>query len=159
MKILDRMPYYETPTLLSFGETTVEIRRFQILVWVRLRSRRFPAILDTGHSHNFLLSERHLHDWAEVDSLEQIGQVEVNRTVLPQFAADLWLHANQRGTRNALSQSHRLVMHDGITVVPEGAPNAPRLPLLGLKAITTNKLRLMLDGKRREVTLSLSGWF
>jgi hypothetical protein len=57
MKILDRLPYYDRPTLLSFRDVTVEIRGYQIVVWVRLRVSVFPAILDTGHSHNFSIPQ------------------------------------------------------------------------------------------------------
>ena len=45
-------------------------------------------------------------------------------------------------------------MNEGITIYPEGAPNTPRLPLLGLRAISRNGLRIVIDGKRREVTIS-----
>jgi hypothetical protein len=36
--------------------------------------------------------------------------------------------------------------------------DAPRLPLIGLRAIVANKFRLIIDGKRREVTLKTAGW-
>jgi hypothetical protein len=43
--------------------------------------------------------------------------------------------------------------------MPDEAPGAPRLPLLGLRAISRSDLKLVIDGKRREVTLLTSGWF
>jgi hypothetical protein len=49
-------------------------------------------------------------------------------------------------------------MDQGISVVPNDSPIAPRLPLLGLKAIVHNNLKLVIDGKRREVTLKTPGW-
>ncbi len=39
------------------------------------------------------------------------------------------------------------------------APNPARLPILGLRALVRNHLKLILDGKRRVVTLRTSGWF
>jgi len=38
-------------------------------------------------------------------------------------------------------------------------PNPARLPILGLRALVRSNLKLIIDGKRREVTLKTSGWF
>jgi hypothetical protein len=46
----------------------------------------------------------------------------------------------------------RLPIYDEATL-------APRLPLLGIQTIRANKLRLMIDGKRWQVTLKTSSWF
>ena len=51
-----------------------------------------------------------------------------------------------------------LSVDEGITVVPDGTPGAPRLPLLGLRPISQGGLKLVIDGNRREVTLSTPGW-
>jgi hypothetical protein len=158
MKILDRLPYKEKPTLLNFKEGTIDVRSYQIIVWVRLKKLLFPAVLDTGHSHNFAIPERHLKAWAGVDSLKQIGEYEINKVQVPQYESELWIHRNRRGTREAIQDSYPLKIEDGITVVPEGLAFAPRLPLLGLKALTRNDLKLIIDGKRREVSLK-TGWF
>ena len=37
--------------------------------------------------------------------------------------------------------------------------DTPRLPLIGLRTIIVNKLRLAIDGDRRQVTLKTKGWF
>lgn len=158
MRILDRLPYDDEPTLLSFHGGTVQVRRHQIIVWVRIEGWVFPAALDTGHSHNFSIPERHLKGWAGIDALTRIGSVEVNRVLLPQYEADIWIHHNHRGTREPKGEASLLRMDEGITVVPEGTPGAPRLPLLGLRAITQNGLTLIIDGGRREVTLKTAGW-
>lgn len=50
-------------------------------------------------------------------------------------------------------------MTQGILVFEEGSPDAPRLPLLGLRAIVANRLRLVIDGRRGVVTLRPPGWF
>jgi hypothetical protein len=44
-----------------------------------------------------------------------------------------------------------------ITVRGE-AGDAPRPPLIGVRTIVANKLRLMIDGNRRYVTLKTEGW-
>lgn len=136
----------------------MEVRRYQIVVWVSLRTLLFPAILDTGHSHNFAIREGQLKSLAGVDSLPVIGHARVNRLLLPQAKADVWLHGNRRGTREPGATALLLTMEQGITIYPEGSQNAPRLPLLGLRAISRNNLTLVIDGKRRSVTLK-SGWF
>jgi len=46
----------------------------------------------------------------------------------------------------------------GFAVVPDELPIAPRLPLLGIRVIIGNKLRLLIDGERRQVTLKTNGW-
>jgi hypothetical protein len=51
-----------------------------------------------------------------------------------------------------------LEMPQGISVFEEGSEDAPRLPLLGLRTILANRLRLAIDGRRREVTLKTAGW-
>jgi hypothetical protein len=56
-----------------------------------------------------------------------------------------------------LSVASHIEVDGGIAVIPDDLPIAPRLPLLGIKAILGNGLRLMIDGKRRHVTLK-KGW-
>ena len=159
MKVLDRLPYHDKPTILSFGSRTVEVRAHQIVVWVSIRRLVFPAVLDTGHSHNFTIAARHLKEWAGVDALEQIGEVEVNRRRMPQYHAQLRLHRNRPGTRQPTPDSFPLVVDEGITVIPGDDSSAPRLPLLGLRSISRSRLKLIVDGNKREVTLKTSGWF
>ena len=99
MKLIDRILYFEETTYLAVGGGTVEVRRDQIVVWMSLRTLLFPAILDTGLSHNFTISERQLKEFAGVDKLPVIGHTHVNRQLLPQANADAWLHGTRRGTR------------------------------------------------------------
>lgn len=159
MKIIDRLPYREDGDYLNFREHTLDIRAYQIIIWVRLDRLIFPAVLDTGHSHNFSIPERHLDAWAGVSPMEQIGEVVVNRQTMPQYRSDLWIQRNQPGTRQPSEESHFLTLEEGITVIPEGMPGASRLPVLGLRAITKNRLRLLIDGDKRQVTLKTKGWF
>jgi hypothetical protein len=159
MKILDRLPYHDRPTALSFGPRTIDVRAHQIIVWLSLRQRVFPAILDTGHSHNLTISSRQLAEWAGVDDREPIGEIEVNGRRMTQYRADLRLHRNQRGTRQPRPETFLLNVEEGITVMSDETHGAPRLPLLGLRPISRGGLKLVIDGKRREVTLRTPGWF
>jgi hypothetical protein len=58
MKIINRLPIGEEPRTVMVESEPVLIRRYQIAIWVRLRERSFPAVLDTGHTHNFALEGR-----------------------------------------------------------------------------------------------------
>jgi hypothetical protein len=48
-------------------------------------------------------------------------------------------------------------MPQGISVFDDA--EAPRLPLIGLRAIVANKLRLLIDGHRRYATLKTNFCF
>jgi hypothetical protein len=89
MKLIDRLPYHEATTHVAVRGIPVEVRRYQIIVWVSLTEQVFPAILDTGHSHNFTISQSQLERFAGVNSLPVIGHSEVNRQILPQVEADI----------------------------------------------------------------------
>jgi len=43
-------------------------------------------------------------------------------------------------------------MDGGFAVVPDELPVPPRLPLLGIHIIITNKFRLLIDAESRQVT-------
>jgi hypothetical protein len=48
-------------------------------------------------------------------------------------------------------------MPQGISVFDEAG--APRLPLIGLRTIVADKLKLVIDGDRRQAALKTKGWF
>src|SRR5207244_5048738 len=85
--ILDHLPFREEADEVSLGLERVPLKPYQIIVWVSLTARdllelpphapRFPAILDTGHNHNFSIRERHLRQWAKVEpaALPQLRRV------------------------------------------------------------------------------------
>jgi hypothetical protein len=49
-------------------------------------------------------------------------------------------------------------LREGIAIYPDDGSNYPRLPLLGLRAIIKNNLKLVIDGKRKYVSLSSPAW-
>jgi hypothetical protein len=69
------------------------------------------------------------------------------------------IHRNAPGRLERTGRTYRLEMPQGVSVFPDGSADAPCLPLLGLRTIIANKLRLVIDGTRRDVTLSRGGWF
>src|SRR5687767_3777896 len=68
--------YATEKTTAHFQSESVEVKAYQIIVWVSLttvktvrlgpQAPKFPAILDIGNNHNFGLSEEHLLKWAKV---------------------------------------------------------------------------------------------
>src|SRR5947209_15567462 len=72
--ILNRLPFFDAETTLTVRGREVVVLKYQIVFWVSLTNievqelpemtPRFPAVLDTGNSHNFSLSEAHLNHWA-----------------------------------------------------------------------------------------------
>src|SRR5262249_32859866 len=143
MQVLRRLPFRDVPYTVAGSGEDVPIRPYQVVVWVSLGvggalekdARRFPAVIDTGHSHNFSILENQLLTWAGLrpDSLGDLGSILVNRQEVPLRAADLWVHRNRPGTAELLPRPFRLEVPQGIAVYPGGVPGAPRLPLLGLR--------------------------
>lgn len=118
---------------------------------------RFPAILDTGFSHNFGIREEHLIRWAGIQSgyLQKIGDVRVNNVIAALHEGDVWLHRNRPGQRDELEDGPPfcLVLSQGIVVYPAGTPSAPRLPVLGLRGLKWARLPLVINCEHRRVWL------
>jgi hypothetical protein len=90
----------------------------------------------------------------------QRGKVRIGGDEVPLMAGSVWIYRNRRGTTDLTTrQAVRLEMHDGVIVHPKNVPNPARLPILGPRALVRNNLTLIINGKRREVTLKTPGWF
>jgi hypothetical protein len=131
-----RIPEQPTTALSPTGP--VLVRAFQIILPVQIliggrSSQEFPAILDTGHSHNFSMAEQQFRDWVGL-ALRVRGTVRVNKQMVPLVEADLQLGGVL------------LRMPEGISVYPANAAFAPRLPLLGLRSLVRNNLRVEIHG-------------
>jgi hypothetical protein len=164
-RLLDRMPFPELPGEVVVRNERVRIRADQIIVWISLSLRRvteqhpaavpFPAILDTGHSHSFALSERHLTEWAGLrpDALAVRGAVRERGQRIVLRTANVWVHPNEPGSRERLAARppYLLETRTGVAVYPGG--DFPRLPILGLRVVSESGLVLKVDGPRREATL------
>jgi len=141
----------------------VLIRRYQIMVWISLAvdssfSRSIPAIIDTGLNHNFALNESHLA-WANLrlEQLSKIGTTKIEGESIPVRKAEVHLHHNTRGTKLiAASEPYHLKASQGIIVFP-AVNKYPRVPILGIRCLVNSNLRLIVDGKRKTVSLR-SDW-
>jgi hypothetical protein len=158
MKIIDRLPFADRPHLVTVRDEAVDVYRNQIIVWISIDDllRPLPAILDTGHGHNLSIGEGQLKRWSGA-SLKRIGELQVDHQRVVQYADDVRVHRNVPGRAAQRGDSYPLEMPQGISVVEEA--DAPRLPLIGLRTIVANKLRLVIDGDRQQVTLKTKGWF
>src|SRR5262249_43501086 len=156
------------PTSETVPGEVVPIKLYQIIVWVSVglrqivewdpRTPRLPAVLDTGNNHNLSIGEGHLVRWAGMlpESLRRLGSIRERGKTIPLHAARLWLHPNVRGERRATGADPvPLQIEEGIAIYPDEA--APRLPVLGLRALTVNKLHLTIDSERRVVSLRTPG--
>lgn len=70
-------------------------------------------------------------------------------------AAEVHIHRSVKGTLTG--ESYPLEMPQGISVIDDASPEAPRLPIIGPRTLISNKLKLIVDGERQNVTLK-KGW-
>lgn len=166
MKIVDRLPYFIHRTEVAVGNERVRVKPYPIVVWVSLsaagqsewdsRAPVFPAILDPGNNHNFSIFRSQLLRWAGIapDDLPMGGAVRERGNRVPLHAATIWLHSNQRGTREIRNkQPFPLILEEGIAVHPDEEGETPHLPLLGLRGLTDNRLQVVIDGANHHVTV------
>jgi hypothetical protein len=165
--LLRNLPVYQTrrPATLPNG-TVVPVLPYQIVLWASIgrkgqetldpRTPRFPVVLDPGYNHNFLIQETHLVQWAgwRPEHFAVLAQLQAYGQAVPLRAANVWLHRNRPGQRDAFVEraSFCLELDLGIAVCPRGLEN-PRLPLLGLRALFRAGLMLSLDCQRGYLSL------
>jgi hypothetical protein len=172
MRILHRLPIDEGDVDVRVAEGWIGIRPYQIVVWVSLSLQRvleldpatprFPVLLDTGNNHNFAIREDHLVRWAGLQppTLPATNTIIVSGWEIPLLGANVWIHPNRPGQMGPSERLPvRLNLPRGIAVYPQGVPNPFRLPTIGLRALVANNLKLIINCKRREVTLKTAGWF
>jgi hypothetical protein len=83
--------------------------------------------------------------------LKQVVEVEIGQRRVLQYAAGVRVHRNVPGREWLRGDSYPPEMPQGTSVFED--EEAPRLRLIGLRTIVANKLRLVIDGDRRHVTL------
>ena len=149
--------------IVSTPDGVKEVKPYQILVFVSITARsisvlpedaaRIPAILDTGNNHNFCDSTGTMGSVGAA-ALPQKGRVDIGGSSIPRFAANIWIHPNRTGTIDPSGESAFMIeLEEGIIVYPSDMPNPARLPILGLRGIIRNGLKLTIDGATRALTL------
>jgi hypothetical protein len=151
---------------------TVDLMPFQIVLSVSITPKgisptrdtpRFPAVVDNGCNLTFLLQERHLNAWARLQraKLKKVGERHPYGKQSPVHAANVWLHPNTPGTRNDAANARPFCIHldPGIVVCSDDV-RQPRLPLLGLPALSFGQLQLLFHwGRQKSVTLRTTPWW
>ena len=189
--VLDRLPYLPDPQLprglappsavINLSGQAVHIKKYQIIVWASLayqgvrslpaNASRFPAVLDTGTTHDLILREQHLRDWAGVDPkrYKPVGAIAldigtgtgISLEVLPY---NVWLYRNRPFERDQLTAPFCLHV-GGVAYCPSGGIPVtgsagvsvilgPRLPVLGLRAFRLARMTLAVDAGQNLVALS-----
>ena len=79
------------------------------------------------------------------------GRSRINQQELRLYEASVAVHLNAAGQRDVFrgGEPYQLSLREGIIIYPRGNPLGPRLPLLGLRALTQNNLETVIDGQRR----------
>jgi len=169
-------------------ETPVDFHAQQIVVGVSIAIDtviRFhddlpiiPAILDIGLNQSFSIHQYHLEESAGIPK-QTLAHFKLNQTYFNQeydiCNASLWLHRLpfQRNNNGPPPRSPVFLGQSSTVIVYKYHKHQlakhiinnyvyPRLPCLGMKALTENHLRFFLDGKgdksRFRVSRSLKSW-
>ncbi len=169
MKILDRLPISTEHTIFSVPGGRLRVKPSQIIVNISIsdisawdaRTPIIPVLLDTGNNHNFSIQEHHLRIWAGIHpaSLPPLGVLREGMRSPSLRQATVWVHRNRPGTRELKGVNPVVLrLEEGIAIYPSDPSNYSRLPLLGLRAILKNQFKLVIDGKRKRVSLKSSFW-
>ncbi len=158
---VDNCPFYATETFVDTPSGKIAVRPYQLVVWVGLSlggslSRPFPAVLETGHTHNFSMREEHLRAWTDRSSegMRRVGTIRVNERIVTLREADVALYRNVPGERDATQGAPYLLrMPQGIAIYPLRDPYGTRLPVIGLRALAINRMKLVVDGANMTVSL------
>ncbi|MCI0704056.1 MAG: hypothetical protein L0241_23605 [Planctomycetia bacterium] len=162
--VLTRVSLVDRERTVAPGGVPVTLRTNQPIVWVRLSAWTptpslvpvtFPAVLDTGNNYSFLISAAEFRVWTGLDSeqLTPLRMMEANGVLVGCFAFNLELMRLQRG--NPTDQiACQLQTDRGIVIIPENLSHRfPRMPVIGVRCLTINRLTFSLNGDRRTFSL------
>lgn len=158
----------QSPYRLSIQGEDVLVRQFQFVVCVSLtpttwftlppEAPKFPVLLDTGHNHNFSITEKHLRAWARLEIQSFLGYpttASINDSSgrqheAPLYDGCLWLYSSDPN-----APPLRVELDGGFTYYPANHElTGPRIPLLGARSLAT--ARLVLTADFGALTFSLS---
>lgn len=175
-RLIRKLPFSSRPAWLSIEGARIKVPSYAIVLWVRIGERRLaspdekapiiPALLDTGFNDNFAIREEQLRDWAGVDPrlFVKLRTQEHERGIIDRRVANVWLYPNVPTTMDpGKGRPLLLELDDGIFVFRRPTKTVdlpandfrPRLPLIGMRALTRNRLSVSLDCDRRRVDVRL----
>jgi hypothetical protein len=148
----------------------VRVCHDQIVVWASLAPVTlaslpsgfpvFPLLIDTGFNDSFLMQSQQAWVWMTSTICNQLPvnrhRLPVPDAYIPNRLASVWLHPNLAGSRdrNKAGAPVQLQLEFGATLAPSG-PYAREKPLLGMRAIRFNKLKIRIDGQLQRVWIDM----
>ena len=166
MKIIDQLPISRSGWIVPTPDGAEEVKPYQIIVLVSIADREASTILperctpipgDPRYRAIITISPyaRNNSSDGRRSILPRSGQIEVGTFTIPLLAANRLDPPEPTGyDRSERSEPpFRLELKRGIAVYPPDVPNPARLPILGLRGLIRNRLRLTIDGDGRNLTL------
>lgn len=163
---LTRIPLVGAEHVVSPGGVTITLRMYQPVIWVRLvpwagrtdpEAVTFPAVVDTGNNHSFLIPATLFRAWVRLDpaALVTKHRVRVQTAELSCHALNLDVYRTRAGIPTD-RLAGRLQTDRGIVIVGERYEHLfPRLPVIGVRCLRASRAVFSLDGGR--ATFSLRG--
>lgn len=161
--ILSRVPLVATERTVAPGGVAVTLRPFQPVVWVRLvawepdeisepRTVGFPAVLDTGNNGTPETIFRAVTGVLP-QSLKGRHTAPVNSFLLRCYGFNLEL-LRLRNSFPLERATGQLQTDRGVYVIPADLEHRfPRMPIIGVRCLTINRLTFSLNGDRRTFSL------
>jgi hypothetical protein len=163
---LARVPLVEKERVVVLDGIEVTLRIYQPVVWVRLvpwvgathpEAITFPAVLDTGNNHSFLIPATLFRAWTRLDPASFVTKHTVRVLGHELSCHGLNIEVYRMGTMSAHDRRvGRLQTDRGVVVVRESLEaHFPRLPVLGVRCLCASRAIFTVDGGR--ATYSLRG--
>jgi len=121
-------------------------------------------VFDTAFNDCLLMQKSHFFDWAGAARLQlpnPTGSLDLpyydkrgKPIQAPLYPVDVWVHRNVPRSADELlpEEPFRLELPSGVTVVPDSI-GKPRLPILGLLAITKSPVEAIVHGEQEYFSL------
>jgi hypothetical protein len=166
--LLTRVPLVAAERIIASAGVPVTLRVNQPVVWVRLAAWdgspvptpvAFPAVLDTGNNYSFLIPATLFQAWTglDLDRLTPLRTMEANGLPVGcyPFNLDLLRIRAGRATDRLARQLHT---DRGIVIVSDAyALRFPRMPVIGVRCLTVNRITFTLNGDKRTFSLFQPG--
>jgi hypothetical protein len=160
-----RVSLAQTERTVTPGGVPILLRRYQPAVWVKLVQWEkpeqdlgiaFPAVLDSGNNHSFLIPGSLFQAWMqiELEQLDHFRTVLVNGILLRCYGFNvdlLRLRSGQPTERVA----GRLQTDRGIAIIPRELEHRfPRMPVIGVRCLIASRVTFSLSGDKKSFSLS-----
>jgi hypothetical protein len=162
-----RFSLAQTDRTVAPGGVAMLLRGYQPAVWVKLvqweRPQEelgiaFPAVLDTGNNHSFLIPGSLFQAWMQIEpeQLDHFRTVLVNGVLLRCYGFNVDLLRLRSGQPTA-RVAGRLQTDRGIAIIPRELEHRfPRMPVIGVRCLVASRVTFSLNGDKQTFSLSQS---